>query len=152
MRKVPSLILSCARSRGPFTLLPYNIVPPPQDIAGVRTIDQTGYFYYVTLYPEGPHCLSSRGRLMINPKTWLVPTEKIPPPADASRQGELIMDSPGPSFVEPNPAPDPPLPPDPSPFPGPPLPEPAPTPAPPQPPNPSPFPGPPITIDRSTHL
>ena len=89
---------------------------------------------------------------MINPKTWLVPTEKIPPPADASRQGELIMDSSGPSLVEPNLAPDPPLPPDPSPFPGPPLPEPAPTPNPPPQPDPSPFPGPPVTIGWFTHL
>ena len=89
---------------------------------------------------------------MMNPKILLVPNEKTPPATDASRQGELIMDSPCPSLAEPNPAPNPPLPPDPSPFPGPPLPEPAPTPTPPQPPDPSPFPPPPITIDRSTHL
>lgn len=118
----------------------------------MRTIDQTEYFDYVTMQPEGPHRLSLRGCLMINPKTGFVLHEKTRPPADATRQGEPIMDYPGPSLVEPNPAPDPPLPPDPAPFPGPPLPEPAPTPNPPPQPNPAPFPGPPITIGRFTHL
>lgn len=88
----------------------------------------------------------------MNPKTCLVPIERIHSPADASRQGELIMDSACSSLPGPNPTPDPPLPPDPSPFPGPPLPEPAPTPNPPAPPDPSPFPGPPVTIGRFTHL
>ena len=86
----------------------------------------------------------------MNPKTCLVPIEGIYSPADASRQGELTMDSPCPSLPRPTPTPDPPLPPDPSPFPGPPLPEPPPTPNPPLPPDPSPFPGPPITIGQFT--
>jgi hypothetical protein len=71
--------------------------------------------------------------------------------ADGHRQGELTMDSSCPSLSGPIPTPDPPLPPDPSPFPGPPLPEPVPTPQPPQSPDPSPFPGPPITICQFTH-
>ena len=73
----------------------------------------------------------------MNPKTCLVPIERIHPLAHASRQGELTVDSPYPSLPGPSPTPDPPLPPDPSPFPGPPLPEPAPMPNPPQPPDPS---------------
>jgi hypothetical protein len=85
-------------------------------------------------------------------KDMHVPIENIHSPVDTSRQGELTMDSPYPSLAGAIPTPDPPLPPDPSPFPGPPLPEPAPTPKPPQPPDPSPFPGPPITIGRVTHL
>jgi len=65
----------------------------------------------------------------MNPKTCLVPIERIDSPAYASRQGELTMDSPYPS-----------------------LPEPTPTPNPPPPPDPSPFPGPPVTVDQFTHL
>ena len=88
----------------------------------------------------------------MNPKTCLVPIERIHSPAHASREGELTMDSPYTSLPGPTPTPDPPLPPDPSPFPGPPLPKPTPTPNPPQPPDPSPFPGPPVTIGQFTHL
>jgi hypothetical protein len=89
---------------------------------------------------------------MMNPKTCLVPTERIHSPVDASGQRKLTMDSSCSSLPEPTPMPDPPLPPDPSPFPGPPLPEPAPMPNPPMPPDPSPFPGPPVTIGQFTHL
>lgn len=85
----------------------------------------------------------------MNPETCFVSIESIHSPADAGRQGELTMDSPGPSLPGPTPTPDPPLPPDPSPFPGPPLPEPAPTPTPPPQPDPSPFPGPPVELAGS---
>lgn len=45
----------------------------------------------------------------MNPKKSLVPIEKIHSSADASRQGELTMDSPDPSVPGPTPTPDPPL-------------------------------------------
>ena len=88
----------------------------------------------------------------MNPKTCLVPIERIHSPTHANRQGEMTLDSPYLSLPGPTPTPDPPLPPNPSPFPGPPLPEPAPMPNPPLPPDPSPFPGPPVTIGPFTHL
>jgi len=88
----------------------------------------------------------------MNPMTYLVQVERVHSPMEASRQNDLAMDSPCPSLPGPIPTPDPPLPPDPSPFPGPPLPKPAPTPHPPQPPDPSPFPGPPVTIASSSSL
>ncbi len=88
----------------------------------------------------------------MNPKTCLVPIERIHSPTHVSKQGELTVDSPYPAVPGLSPTPAPPLPPDPSPFPGPPLPEPAPMPNPPLPPDPSPFPGPPVTIDQFTHL
>ena len=71
--------------------------------------------------------------------------------ADATREDKLTIISLGPSLPGWTPKPDPPLPPDPSPFPGPPLPEPTPTPEPPPPPDPSPFPGPPPHM-RSARL
>lgn len=75
--------------------------------------------------------------LKTNSKICLDPMGGNHSPADACRESELTIVSPG-TFT-----PDPPLPPDPSPFPGPPLPEPTPTPEPPPSPEPSPFPGPP---------
>lgn len=89
----------------------------------------------------------------MNAKTCLVPMWASHSPADASREGQLTIVSPGPSSPGRTPTPEPPLPPDPSPFPGPPLPEPTPTPEPPPPPDPSPFPGPPPQYEnRETAL